>query len=188
MSGRKLTKTRHNPIAATLHVHVLQIYRSASTFVSRRPALAPPRHATRFYTMDDRSRDESYSDCYALWEGWVFRLRIFSRRWFDPIESRTSTNAKGKGSWNFFSFSNRDESYSGWREIFYWDIVKLFDRSNGSKNFSSNFEGMNVDEKCAVGNISGIRQIKWTKCEIRPFLFRRSSSSVNFKRLSERGR
>lgn len=80
---------------------------------------------------------------------------------------------EGKGIMEFFFFFKpRWKLFGMEREIFYWDIVKLFDRSNGSKNFSSNFEGMNVDEKCAVGNISGIRQIKWTKCEIRPCLFR----------------
>lgn len=43
-------------------------------------------------------------------------------------------------------------------------------------NFSSNFKGMNVDEKSEHGDILGIREIK---------LRRRSSNSMNFKRLSE---
>lgn len=82
------------------------------------------------------------------------------------MESRTRTKEKeeGKKEENFFFFFFQIEMKVIGMER---DIVS---------NFSSNFKRMNVDEKSEHGDILGIREIK---------LRRRSSNSMNFKRLSE---
>lgn len=86
-----------------------------------------------------------------------------------------------------FFFSNRDLRTKVITLGMERDIIRLryckIDPKDRS-NFSSNFKGMNVDERCAVGNILRIRQIKRTAKSTVSF----SSISVNFKRLSKAGR
>lgn len=87
----------------------------------------------------------------------------------------------------FLFFSNRDLCTKVIILGMERDIIRLryckIDPKDRS-NFSSNFKGMNVDERCAVGNILRIRQIKRTAKSTVSF----SSNSVNFKRLSKGGR